>query len=165
MDDRTAELARLGNLLEQRVDADIRSRPPRSRRQPRRSLVAVAIAGAVVLTGAAAYASVKALSTDEVERGLPGGSLLFEGTNPTCITQDDVVYECTLASVPTAEVHDDYTGSAQVLVDDDGLVAGGCRGQDAEGLHWICYVGIRSVEEQIIGPDFLGEQTYGPGVG
>ena len=37
--------------------------------------------------------------------------------------------------------------SAELFVDKDLNIAGGCRGQSADGLKWTCYVGQRAVDE------------------
>ena len=105
------------------------------------------------------------MSSDEVSQGLPGGSMIFQGTNPTCTSADNIVFQCTLASAPTEEVEDDYTNSAQLFVDSDLNIAGGCRGQSADGLHWTCYLGQRAVDEQILAADLLGQHEPAPGRG
>lgn len=121
--------------------------------------------GAVLALGGVAAAAAGVFSTDTVERGMPGGSAIFEGTEPSCTTTDDVVFDCTLAHAPTVEVQLDYTGSAELIVDDTSHISGGCRGVDVEGLHWTCYVGERAVEEQILAEDLLGQLSLGPGHG
>ena len=133
----------------------------------RRSRRVVVIAGLATLAiGGAAAATAYRLSDDEVSKGLPGGSAIFEGTNPSCTSHDDgIVFDCTLASAPTEEVLDDYTGAAELFVDANKNIAGGCRGITADGLQWTCYAGERAVEEGIIGPDFLGEFSPGPSRG
>ena len=132
----------------------------------RRSRRVVVIAGLATLAiGGAAAATAYRLSDDEVSNGLPGGSAIFEGTNPSCSSSDGVVFDCTLASAPTVEVLDDYTGTLETFVDSTSHIAGGCRGITADGLQWTCYAGERAVEEGIIGPDFLGEFSPGPSRG
>ena len=42
---------------------------------------------------------------------------------------------------------------------------GGCRSLDSAGLQWECYLGRKAVDEQIIGPGFLGEYAPPPGHG
>ena len=44
-------------------------------------------------------------------------------------------------------------------------VNGGCRSLTSDGRQWRCYIGEAAVEQQIIGPDFLGEYAPSPGVG
>jgi hypothetical protein len=142
--------------------AAARQRPSRVRRTRRiaiaSTVAAVAIAGGVA---AAAYN----LSSDDVSRGLPGGSLIFEGTNPSCTTSDGVVFDCTLASAPTQEILDDYRGAAELFVDPTLHIAGGCRGKSEDGLEWTCYLGQRAVEEGILVADLLGQHAPSPGRG
>jgi len=137
--------------------------PSRTRKRTRR--IAVIGAVAVLGIGGAAAAAVSTMSSDEVSQGLPGGSMIFQGTNPSCTSTDGVVFQCTLESAPTQEVEDDYTNSAQLFVDADLNIAGGCRGQSADGLHWTCYLGQRAVDEQILAADLLGQHEPAPGRG
>jgi len=139
------------------------TQPSRTRKRSRR--IAVIGAVAVLGIGGAAAAAVSTMSSDEVSQGLPGGSMIFQGTNPTCPSADNIVFQCTLASAPTEEVEDDYTNSAQLFVDSDLNIAGGCRGQSADGLHWTCYLGQRAVDEQILAADLLGQHEPAPGRG
>jgi len=44
-------------------------------------------------------------------------------------------------------------------------VNGGCRSTRSDGREWRCYIGQEAVEQEIIGPDFLGEYAPSPGVG
>ena len=134
------------------------------RRGGRRRWIVAGAAGAVLAIGGVAAAA-GVFSTDAVEHGMPGGSAIFTGTQPTCTTEDDVVFDCTLAHAPTVEVLDDYTGSAQLIVDETSHINGGCRGVDAEGLHWTCYVGQRAVDEAILSQDLLGQVSLGPSYG
>ena len=136
------------------------------RRSRRRTLRVVAIGTLAVLgVGGAAAAAVSTMSTDDVSHGLPGGSMIFQGTNPACSSRDDVVFDCTLASAPTAEVLDDYTNAAELFVDQDLNIAGGCRGQSVDGLKWTCYLGQRAVDEGILSADLLGQYSPSPGRG
>ena len=139
------------------------AKPSRNRKRSRR--IAVIGAVAVLGIGGAAAAAVSTMSSDEVSQGLPGGSMIFQGTNPSCTSADNIVFQCTLASAPTQEVEDDYTNSAQLFVDADLNIAGGCRGQSADGLHWTCYLGQRAVDEEILAADLLGQHEAGPGRG
>ena len=134
-------------------------------RRKRSRRVAVIAGLATLAIGGAAAATAYRLSDDEVSKGLPGGSAIFESTNPSCTSSDGVVFDCTLASAPTVEVLDDYTGTLEPFIDSTSHIAGGCRGITADGLHWTCYAGDRAVEEGIIGSDFLGELSQGPGRG
>jgi hypothetical protein len=60
---------------------------------------------------------------------------------------------------------DDFTGSKELFADDQSNVGGGCIGQDAAGLTWVCYAGQRAVAEEILSQDLLGQHLESPGVG
>lgn len=182
-DDRLRELGdALEHAVARRIDAerntsgsarhliDVNRTEEHSMSQPstpttRRRRFVVPIAIGVVLVAGGAVAAKAILSTDTVEHGMPGGSVMFTDTSPSCQTQDDVVFTCTLQHAPTEEVQDSYLGTLEPIVDEASVVNGGCRGEDAAGLHWTCYLGERAVTEGIIGPDFLGQPTTGPGRG
>ena len=136
-----------------------------ARRRSRRRWIVAGTAGAVLAISGAAAAATGVFSTDSVERGMPGGSAIFTGTEATCTTDDDVVFDCTLDHAPTVEVLDDYTGSGQLIVDDSLHINGGCRGVDAEGLHWTCFVGQRAVDEGLLSQDLLGQLSLTPSHG
>ena len=74
----------------------------RSSRARRRIVIAGGLFG-LALAGTGVAAALGGLSTDEVEPGMPGGSWILIGTDPTCTTTDDVVYDCTLANPPQPE--------------------------------------------------------------
>lgn len=161
------DLARIGDDLEQAVAAQIAGSIVVRRRRKQRSrttIAAFATVGVIAIGGGAA-AAVNLLSSDTVEQGLPGSSGIFIGTDPTCTTEDNVVFDCTLAKAPTEEILDDYTGSKQTFTDDEDTIAGGCIGQDPAGLHWVCYAGEKAVEMDIISKDFLGQRSEGPAFG
>ena len=150
------ELVQLGNDLEAAARRDVR-------RAPRR-IVAVAIA-AVVLVPAAAFAGAKLITNDDVAASLPAGTLSLEGTHPTCTTvSDGVEYHCVLAKAPRPEVSD-WKGTVEPTVDKTSHVNGGCRSLNSEGTEWECYIGQAAVDQQIVSQGFLGEKTFGPGVG
>lgn len=136
----------------------------RRTRRPRR-VVVLAAAAAVVVLGGGVAAAAGVFDTGAVERGMPGGTVMLAGTHPKCITTDGVAFQCTLEHTPTGEVAPgDFLDTIEVMVGDDSRVSGGCRSQDADGLHWTCYLGQRAVDEGMIGQDFLGQKA-GPGVG
>ena len=137
--------------------------PRRTRRRSRRIVVIGAVA--VLGIGGAAAAAAVSMSSDEVSHGLPGGSMIFQGTDPSCSSTDGIVFDCTLASAPTTEVQNDYTGAAELFVDKDLNIAGGCRGKSADGLKWTCYVGQRAVDEAILSADLLGQHSPSPSQG
>jgi hypothetical protein len=151
----------LTNESEPRGGDEIQSR--RARRRTRRIVAIGTIA--IIGIGGAAAAAVSTMSSEEVSHGLPGGSMIFQGTKPSCRSIDGVVFDCTLASPPTQERLDDYTGAAELFVDKDLNIAGGCRGQSADGLKWTCYLGQRAVDEAILTADLLGEYSPSPGRG
>jgi hypothetical protein len=151
-------LDRLGDELERAARRELRGR----RRTVTRVAAAVVAVGAL---GAGAAVAAGVFSEETVARGMPAGSAMFGGTEPTCALADDgVTYECTLSSLPTAEVLVDYTGSKQLVTIDD-KIAGGCIGQDAEGRRWHCYLGEEAVKQEILVRDLLGQRSYGPSRG
>ncbi|GAA3512240.1 hypothetical protein GCM10022234_03520 [Aeromicrobium panaciterrae] len=161
------DLARLGDDLEHAIAAQIAGTIVGRRRRKQRSrttIAAFATVGVVVL-GAGAAAAVSLLSPDVVEQGMPGSSVIFIDTDPTCTTANNVEFDCTLAKAPSREVLDNYAGAKETFNDADDNIAGGCIGQDAAGLHWTCYAGDRAVEMEIISKDFLGQHTNGPAAG
>jgi hypothetical protein len=137
--------------------------PGRARRRSRRVVVIGALA--VLGIGGAAAAAAVTMSSDDVSHGLPGGSMIFQGTNPSCSSTDGVVFRCTLASAPTTDVLNDYTDAAELFVDKDLNIAGGCRGRSADGLQWTCYLGQRAVDEGILAADLLGQYSPSPSRG
>ena len=96
---------------------------------------------------------------------MPGGSAIFIDTDPSCTTTDGVVFDCVLAHAPTVDMLSDYTGTLELIVDDTSHISGGCRGLDADGLHWTCFAGQRAVDEGILAQDLLGQASFGPGRG
>ena len=134
-------------------------RTARSRRS--RRLVAVGAIGGALAIGGAAAAAAGVFSTDTVERGMPGGSVIFTDTDPTCTTSDGIVFDCTLAHAPTAEVLDDYTDAGELIVDDESASTVVAVVWTPRGMHWTCYIGERAVEEGILVADLLG-QVSGP---
>ena len=144
--------------------------------------------GALAVGGGAAAAIY--LTPDEVATGMPGAAVIFTGTDPSCTTEDHVVFECTLSRPPISNVVegnvgrkepgadqpsvDEPSGNAggegyadrkESFVDKSKKVAGGCIGQDEAGMHWLCYTGERAVEEGAIGPQLLGEYMPEPARG
>jgi hypothetical protein len=132
------------------------------RRRVRRGAAVVALTAATV-TAAAGAAGL--FSGDDVATGLPAGSAIFGDTHPRCDdAQADGTYRCTLASPPTQERLDNYTGSKQLLAV-RGVIAGGCVGRDGAGLHWDCYVGEKAVAHGILVHDLLGQKLNSPSRG
>jgi hypothetical protein len=102
------ELARIGDELQRGIASELspRQRPGWSRRA-----VTCLVAGGVVAVGGGTAAALS-LTTEDVEYGLAthSGHLLwegldtvaFDGTNPSCATDDDQTFECTLDRSPQA---------------------------------------------------------------
>lgn len=157
--ERTETLDRLGDALEAAAHRNLATT-----KRPRRRLVAAAIA-AVVLVPAAAVAGAKLISSDEVAKSLPAGTLSLAGTEPTCTTvSGGVEYRCVLAKAPAPEVSD-WKGTVEPTVDATKHVNGGCRSLNSAGTTWECYIGQAAVDQQIIGAGFLGEFAPSPGQG
>jgi hypothetical protein len=157
------DLIRVGNELEVAVRREIDARSAARRRRLRSRVVAsVAVAtGVVAIAGTAAATGLFSAST--VESGLPGGTSIFEGTQPSCTTTDGVVFDCKLASAPVPEWGPSgMQGAKEPFVDENNIVAGGCVGQDPQGLHWVCYAGQRAVDEHVLTPTALGQHVDGP---
>jgi len=165
-------LRQLGDQLEAAIARDVaatepavpltRARRARRRRPTRR--VAFALVAVLCLVPAGAFAATQLFSNEEVAASMPKGTLAFLDSKPTCTTVTaDVEYHCTLAVAPTE--FDDYTGTVEPTVDARDVVNGGCRSTNARGTDWNCYLGQRAVDEEIIGEEFLGEHSSGPGVG
>jgi len=161
-----SDLTRIGDDLEQAVAAQIAGSivVRRRRKRSRTTIAAFATAGVLVVGGGAA-AAVSLLSPDTVERGMPGSSVIFIDTDPTCTKKSDVEFDCTLAKAPSKEILEDYKGAKETFNDEDETIAGGCIGQDSAGLRWTCYAGEKAVEMDIIGKDLLGQHTNGPAAG
>jgi hypothetical protein len=156
-----SSLTKLGAALEQAAASDL----GRPRARPRRAvLLAAAVVGIVVLTGAS-FAAVRLISGGDVAASLPAGTLSLAGTEPKCtVVTPNVEYHCVLAHAPAPEVSD-WMGTVEPTVDATKHVNGGCRSLASNGREWACYIGEEAVKQQIIGPDFLGEYAPTPGVG
>jgi hypothetical protein len=167
MTDVTTTLDRLGDALESAARAELSLAPDAGRPRRRRfsSRVAIAVAALAVLIPGVALAASQLIGTDAVEQSLPAGTLALAGTNPTCtVVEQDVEYLCTLEHTPAPEVSD-WKGTVEPTVDATKHVNGGCRSLTSDGRQWHCYLGQAAVDQQIIGPDFLGEYAPSPGVG
>ena len=167
MTDVTTTLDRLGDALEGAARAELTpaSEAGRPRRRRFSSRVAIAVAVLAVLIPGVALAASQLIGTDAVEQSLPAGTLALAGTNPTCtVVVQAVEYLCTLERPPAPEVSD-WKGTVEPTVDATKHVNGGCRSLTSDGREWRCYLGQAAVDQQIIGPDFLGEYAPSPGVG
>lgn len=157
------QLQQIGDSLERAAAAQlaIARRPRRSRRR----LVIAAATLAIAVPGIALAASAL-IGPREVAASLPAGTKMLQGTDPTCtVVIQDVEYRCTLSRPPADPEVNDLMGVVEPTVDATKRVNGGCRSLTSDGLVWQCYIGKAAVEQQIIGPGFLGEYAPEPGVG
>ena len=163
MTDLDPRLARLGDALLDATRADLAAAG--RVRVPRR-LAAGLVAAAIAIPGAA-VAATRLFGPDDVARSLPVGTLMLQGTEPACtVVHDQVEYRCTLKRAPRGEIAAGrFEGTVEPTVDAHRIVNGGCRSLNADGRTWECYLGRAAVDQQIIGPDFLGTHSPGPGVG
>jgi hypothetical protein len=165
MTDLQHTLARLGDALEDGASADLHFSPRQPLRRRLSARLAVAVAVLAIVVPGVALAATQLIGTDDVEQSLPAGTLSLAGTNPTCtVVEQDVEYLCVLQHAPAPEVSD-WKGTVEPTVDATKHVNGGCRSLTSDGREWRCFIGQAAVDEQIIGPDFLGEYAPSPGVG
>jgi hypothetical protein len=162
-----ADLAR----SEEKLFGAMRSGDGRSRRQARPRFrigtrTAVALVAAALAIPAAAIATGAFSSDQEVAASIVGG-IAIPGAEPTCTTvRAGLEYECTLdpdqltngEKIEPGHWLGVVEGSVDKTTD---RVNGGCRSQDAEGTHWLCYIGQESVRQNILMPSALG-QYMGP---
>jgi hypothetical protein len=157
------DLARLGDELERATTASLHAAVPRPRRISRR--LAIAIAVAVIGIPGVAIAANQLTSSSDVAASMPAGTLALAGTEPTCtVVTDGVEFHCVLAKAPAPEVSD-WKGTVEPTVDATKHVNGGCRSLASDGKEWECYLGQTAVGQRIIGQDFLGQVSEGPGQG
>jgi hypothetical protein len=165
MTDVHSTLDRLGDALEAGAGADLHARQAQPRRRRFSTRVAIGVAVLAVLVPGVTLAATQLIGTDDVAQSLPAGTLSLAGTNPTCtVVEQDVEYMCVLERAPAPQVSD-WKGTVEPTVDASKHVNGGCRALTSDGRHWRCYIGQAAVDQQIIGPDFLGEYAPSPGVG
>jgi hypothetical protein len=171
MSELSPELHRLGTALHEAAADDLEARAPARRSVRRRRRLVLAVAAAIVLPSAAFAADQLLLTTDDVANSMPAGAQIFVGRHATCsVVTENVEYHCVLDRAPMVEGTDSagnpiYKGVVEPTVDANHKVNGGCRGLTTDGLQWQCYIGQKAVDEQIVGPGFLGETVSGPGVG
>ena len=158
------ELTELGDAIERAAAADLPG-PSRPRARTRQKLLLIAAALLVAIPGLA-YATSTLISGDEVAAGLPAGTKMLQGTEPRCtVIRQEVEYHCVLRRLPADPELADLQGTVEPTVDATKHVNGGCRSLTSDGRVWQCYIGQAAVDEQIIGPGFLGEYAPSPGVG
>lgn len=177
------ELSELGEALHTAIAADVRRRTAARARGARlgrpagplrgitrwRHRVVVAVVAVCIAVPGAALAANALLSTGQVATGLSQGTLALLGTHPTCTTvRAGVEYHCVLSSVPTDQggpAPGQWLRTVEPSVGPDHRIDGGCRAVNGAGTEWECYLGKAAVRQQIIGPQFLGQRSGGPGVG
>ena len=165
MTDVHSTLDRHGDALEAGAAADLHARPAQPRRRRFSTRIAIGVAVLAVLVPSVALAATRLIGTDDVAQSLPAGTLSLAGTNPTCtVVEQDAEYVCVLEHAPAPEVSD-WKGTVEPTVDATKHVNGGCRALTSDGRRWRCYIGRAAVDQQIIGPDLLGEDAPSPGVG
>lgn len=158
MTNSTPTLADLGDQLERSTERDLR----RGSRHVGR-WIGVAVA-ALFVVGAGTAVATGLFTPRQVAAGMPAGAAIFAGTHPTCLLADDgTTYHCTLDTVPAPEVSD-FTGTKELLTV-NGVISGGCIGQDTAGLSWFCYIGDDAVNHDILVKDLLGQPAPEPGRG
>ena len=120
---------------------------------------------AAILIPAVAVAADQLIGSDEVAASMPAGTLGLAGTEPTCT----VVQEERRVPLRAGEA----AGARGVGLEGHRR-ADGRRDQPRQrrlplagprGTEWECYIGQAAVDQQIIGEEFLGEESSGPGVG
>jgi hypothetical protein len=154
----TDRLNAIGDDLERAARADRRRHTRRRRR-----IIGGAAAIAIFVPGAAVAGSL--LTEEDVARSLPAGTRFLVGTEPRCETvREGVEYHCTIEGSFKPEF-EDLKGTVEPTVDATKHVNGGCRSLRSDGREWRCYIGHAAVDQQIIGPGFLGEYAPVPGVG
>ena len=154
----TDRLTDIGNDLERAARKNLSAAKRRRRR-----IVGGAAALAILLPGAAVAANL--LTAEDVARSMPAGTRFLQGTAPTCEeVRAGAEYHCTIKGAFDSEI-DDLKGTVEPTVDASKHVNGGCRSLRSDGREWRCYIGQEAVEQKIIGPDFLGQLSSGPGVG
>jgi hypothetical protein len=162
MTDVFPELRELGDSLESAIAAANH----RTQRRPRRRKLVLAVAVLALALPGLAIGAAKLISNDEVAASLPAGTKMLAGTDPRCtVVTEGIEYHCTLSKPIASPEVADLKGTVEPTVDATSHVNGGCRSLASDGLTWECYIGTKAVDEQIIGPDFLGEYSSGPGAG
>jgi hypothetical protein len=171
------ELARLGDDLEAAVRADLAQHgsavapegasalaPPSRLSSRRRRLMLVGGVTALALgAGIGVAAASRELSPEDVAHQLQFSDVLLVDSHARCERVDGSVdvFSCTLDAPP--DTHGAQLGT--VATDDKGYINGGCRTTNSDYTQWVCFLGQRSVDEEIIGPHFLGVYAPGPGTG
>jgi hypothetical protein len=186
MTELSPRLSRLGDVLERAVAADLARQPRAPRRLRSRRLLLLAAALAALVGGGAAIAAGVLKTAEEQERGMLGGHLLFEGSDPSCESLSTTSFRCTLERPPTRmtfyrertptgsptydaqtfePVSDVFLGMRMVTVDSDLRVDGACVSTRADGRVWDCFLGQEAVERGLVRPELLGRSMPSPPTG
>src|ERR1700737_289296 len=149
--------------LVSRITADL-DRTKRTKRPLGRGAKGLVLLAAVTaLLVPTAVVATSLLTPRDVAVGMPGGSYVFTGTNPTCVVvTDGVEYRYTLGHAPTVETVSNYLGAKQILEGPGKTIVGGCIGASSDGLHWQCYIGDAAVQHGILVKSFLGQPVTAP---
>lgn len=137
---------------------------PHRRSGRRRALFAAGLVCGSFAAGIGAAAAVSHFTVKELQIGLPGGSRMFEGTNPTCRHLSEDLFACELESPPPADQRA-YADLPKVFVDDDRRVAGVCVLISTDLMSWLCVKGDQAVELGLITAEYLGSVQPVQGVG
>jgi hypothetical protein len=157
MSEVTNELRVLGDSLQRAWRAEHRRR---ANRRARRRLVLIAACAILLIAGGVAVGSRILKSEADVETGLLGGHLLFNGTHPKCRQLSATSFVCRLDRVPKeVPFHraNEFLGVKTATVDSQRRVDGGCVATKADGRTWRCYLGQEAVRQGIISDSFLGK--------
>jgi hypothetical protein len=129
---------------------------PRFRRAVVLSIAALALPGA-------ALAATTLFGAEDVERGLPDGAQVLNGSDPKCTeVEPGTVYDCALKIAPhdvpggLGEPGVSWRNAVSLMADRDERVNGGCVAQTADGMNWRCYVGRAAAEQWILDARLLG---------
>ena len=143
-----------------------RARSRRTARVPRIRRAVVLSVAALALPGAA-LATTALFGAEDVERGLPDGAKLLNGSDPKCTEVDAAaVYDCTLTRPPRdmpgglGEPGHSWRNAVSLMADRDERVNGGCVAQTDDGMRWRCYVGRAAVEQWILDARVLGTPIH-----
>lgn len=172
MTDIAEQIDHVGDAL-QRAWRDDHSSHRRRAVRPRRLVLGIALAAAVVGSGVAIAATALKSAADE-QQGILDGHLLFSSSQPTCEPLTTSSFRCTVEEPPSGMTFHDqggrplldrFLGVKIATVDSTHHVDGGCVSISADGRVWNCFLGQSAVEHDIISPGFLGAYLPEPATG
>ena len=156
-----ARILALQSTTELPAGAPVHDRASRSRRSRLRRAAAMSMAALALPGGALAAGAL--FGPGDVERGLPDGARVLNGTDPKCTeVEAGSVYDCTLTTPPPEAPSGagaparTWLNAVSLMADRDELVNGGCVAQTTDGMTWRCYVGSAAVREWILDARLLG---------